>query len=174
MPRDGSSEGSVVNEKPGIRRSIVTVVGFIALAVVPVLALNSLATADPGTSSTTEEGAGVRHGLTDAQRQCLAEQGVTLPARAVGGARPELSQEQRDALRQAAAACGLPAGPRRGLRVGLTDAQRQCLAEQGVTLPGRAADGTRPALTQEPRAAFRQAAAACGLWLPDRPNRVSV
>ena len=37
-----------MNGKPGIRRGLVTVVGFVALAVIPVLALNSLATADTG------------------------------------------------------------------------------------------------------------------------------
>ena len=69
--------------KPKIRRGVVRIVGFVALAALPVLALNSLATA-----------------------------AVTLPAKPADGSRPEFTQEQRDALRQAAEACGLPAGPR--------------------------------------------------------------
>ena len=86
-----------------------------------------------------------------------------MPGRPADGSRPALTQEQRDALRRAAEACGLPAGARQGMRSALTDAQRQCLAEQGVTLPARPADGTRPALTDEQRAALRQAAETCGL-----------
>jgi hypothetical protein len=152
-----------VKGKPGIRRGVVTVVGFVALAVVPVLALNSLATADTGGAAAGEGTAGTARALTEAQRQCLAGQGVTRPARPADGSRPELTQEQRDALRRAAEACGLPMGPRRGLRPPLTDAQRQCLAEQGVTLPARPVDGSRPDLTGEQRAALRRAAAACGL-----------
>ena len=52
--------------------------------------------------------------LTDAQRQCLADQGVSLPARSTDGPRPSVTAEQRDALRQAAQACGLPVHGHRG------------------------------------------------------------
>jgi hypothetical protein len=40
-----------VQKTPVIRRGVMTVVGLIALAVLPVLALNSLATADTGAGS---------------------------------------------------------------------------------------------------------------------------
>jgi len=89
---------------------MVTVVGFVALAAVPVLALNSFATADTGTGGAYGRSGGTPRALTDAQRQCLAEQGVPLPARPADGTRPALTQEQRDALRQAAETCGLPVG----------------------------------------------------------------
>jgi hypothetical protein len=160
----GTTEGSTVDRKPGVRRGLVQIVGFVALAALPVLALNSLATADTGaTGSGTSRPAG--HALTDAQRQCLSDQGVTLPARPADGSRPELTPEQRHALRQARVACGLPAmgRPGRGQGPPLTDAQRQCLSDQGVTLPARPADGSRPELTPEQRDALRQAAEACGL-----------
>ncbi len=167
-----------MNEKPAIRRGFLTVVGFVALAVLPVLALNSLATADTGAAAssgagTATEGATTRstHVLGDAWRQCLAEQGVTLPTRPADGSRPTLTPEQRAALRQAAEACGLPVRPGPRLRPALSDAQRGCLAEQGVTLPARPADGSRPTLTPEQRAALRQAAEACGL--PVRPGPVA-
>ena len=165
--RDGSSEGSAVQQQPGFRRGLIYVVGFIALAAVPVLALNSLATADTTAASgygTASEGAvpGGHRGLTDAQRQCLSEQGVTVPARPADGIRPALTPDQRSALRKAAEACGLPIRGR-GFHRGFTDAQRQCLSEQGVTVPARPADGARPALTPEQRAALRKAAEACGL-----------
>jgi hypothetical protein len=152
-----------VKGKAAIRRGFVTAVGFVALAAVPVLALNSLATADTGAGAAGADGGTGRPGLADTVRQCLAEQGVTPPARPADGTRPTLSPEQRQALRQAAAACGLPLRPGARFRPPLTDAQRQCLAEQGVTLPARPADGIRPTLSPEQREALRQAAAACGL-----------
>ena len=109
-----------MNGKPRIRRGLVQVVGFVALAALPVLALNSLATADTGGAS----GSGASHparpahpALTDAQKQCLADQGVTRPEKPADGSRPQLTQEQRDALRQAREACDLPVGPR-GPRAG--------------------------------------------------------
>lgn len=106
-----------MNGKPGFSRGVVQIIGFVALAALPVLALNSLA----GAAAPPPQ-------LTDAQKQCLADHGVTLPARPASGSgtepasrsgtepadgsRPELTQEQRDARRQAAEACGLPVGPR--------------------------------------------------------------
>jgi hypothetical protein len=161
-----------VNGKPGIARGVVTVVGFVALAAVPVLALNSLATADTGAGGAYEGTGGAPRTLTEAQQQCLADQGVTLPARPADGSRPVLTQEQHDALRRAAEACGLPEGPHRGMRPALTDAQRQCLAEQGVTLPARPVDGSRPVLTEEQRAALRRAAETCGLPVGPHGMRV--
>ena len=171
MPRGmGTTEGSTVDTKRGVRRGFFQIVGFVALAALPVLALKSLATADTGTTGSTgatgtATGRPAGHALTDAQRQCLSDQGVTLPARPADGSRPELTQEQRDALRQARIACGLPTlgHPGLGLRPALTDAQRQCLSDQGVTLPARPADGSRPELTQEQRDALHAAAEACGL-----------
>ncbi len=151
-----------MNVKPGIRRGLVQVVGFFALAALPVLALNSLATAD--TAGAT--GSGAAHpSLSDAQKQCLADEGVTLPVKPADGSRPQLSQEQRDALRQAREACGLPPRTVRGHgpHPSLSDAQKQCLADEGVTLPVKPADGSRPQLSQEQRDALRQAREACGL-----------
>jgi hypothetical protein len=111
-----------LNGKPRIRRGVVQIVGFVALAALPVLALNSLATAaaptndgGSGSGSSTSEAPSSRPSppqLTAAQKQCLADQGVTVPAKPADGSRPAFTQEQRDALRQAAEACGLPAGPR--------------------------------------------------------------
>jgi hypothetical protein len=152
----------------GVKRTVVQVIGFVALAALPVLALNSLATADPSSGAGNGREASTRPSppqLTDAQKQCLADQGVTLPVKPADGSRPELTQEQRDALRQAREKCGLPTMLRRGHGPGgaLTDAQKQCLADQGVTLPVKPADGSRPELTQEQRDAMREAAAACGL-----------
>jgi hypothetical protein len=165
------TEGSTVNGKPGIRRGVVQIVGFVALAAVPVLALNSLATADTvsGSGSSTSGAAATRPArpqLTDAQKQCLADHGVTVPAKPEDGSRPEVSQVQRDALRQAAEACGLPTTvlrPGHRLRPELTDAQKQCLADQGVTVPAKPTDASRPEFSQAQRDALRQAADACGL-----------
>jgi hypothetical protein len=170
-----------------VPRRIGVVVGFLALAAVPTLGLSAFAaaadSATTGTGTEGQPGARPPHPeLTDAQKQCLADHGVTLPIRPAAGStgvapvRP--TDEQREAFRQAAEACGLPiptgrgpgfAGPG-GVRPALTDAQKQCLADQGVTLPQRPADGAtgeRPAPpTAEQRAALQAAAAACGITIP--------
>ena len=58
-----------------------------------------------------------------------------------------------------AAPQGMPGGPgRRGPGERLTDAQRQCLADAGITRP------TGPP-TDEQRAAMRSAAEGCGITL---------
>jgi hypothetical protein len=146
---------------------------FVALAVVPVLALNSLATADTGTDPTAAPTAGSRVGLTDTQRQCIADQGVALPTSSTDGGKPALTREQRQELRAAGQACGLRGrGLGHGLGHGLqaralTDAQRQCLADQGASVPDRSSAGARPSASAEPgnvsRDALREAAQACGL-----------
>jgi hypothetical protein len=147
------------------------VVGFVALAALPALGLGVYAAADAGAGETSgPNGTWPRHPeLTDAQKKCLADNGVTLPQRPVSGAtgqRPSPpTDEQRAAFRAAAAACGL----RSANRPHLTDAQKQCLADHGVTLPPRAANGgARPAPpTADQRAALAQAAAACGIAIPE-------
>lgn len=49
----------------------------------------------------------------------------------------------------------------------LTDDQKQCLVDNGVTLPAKPADGPRPTPPSDgQRAAFKAAAAACGLPTP--------
>jgi hypothetical protein len=113
--------------------------------------------------------------LTDEQRTCLEGQGITKPT-------GPPTDEQRAAMRAAAEACGitLPAPPpavsgatgaapqgmpgdpgRRGPGARLTDAQRQCLADAGITRP------TGPP-TDEQRAAMRSAAEGCGITLGRR------
>ncbi len=54
-----------------------------------------------------------RLNLTDEQRQCLQDQGIEKPARGEDGKPVKPTDEQREAFRQAAAACGieLPAKP---------------------------------------------------------------
>ena len=141
--------------RAGLAKRVGHVVVFVALAVVPVLALHSLATATPTSDGgASDAGADARPGITDAQRECLAEQGVSVPDRSGAEGRPALTREPRRELRQAGRACGLRGlRPGRGPRV-LTDDQRQCLTEHGVTVPPRSA---------ETRAALRAAAEACGL-----------
>jgi hypothetical protein len=175
-----------------IPRSIAIVVGFVALAALPALGVGGLGTAAATTGTNGDEGGRpARPALTDAQRQCLADHGVTLPQRPGvdgTGRRPSPpTDEQRAAFRAAAEACGLPTPPAGGHRPGaggpdgprpaLTDAQRQCLADQGVTLPQRPADGgtdERPAPpTAEQRDALRAAAAACGITIPEHGPRVA-
>ena len=166
-----------------ILRRVGIVAGFLALAAVPALGLSAFAAADTGTGATSGQPTPPAHPvLTDAQKQCLGEHGVTLPDRSTalqpGQQRTPPTAQQREALQQAAQACGLPIprlGAHRpgglgfGARPPLTDAQKQCLAGQGVTLPGPPADGTAAEPpsppTAEQRAALRQAATACGITI---------
>jgi hypothetical protein len=157
-------EGSAVHQDSIVRARLGKRLGhvalFVALAVVPVLALNSFATAETGADS---------HAVASDARECLAEQGVTVPTPGTAGERPFLTLEQRQALRAAARTCGIAGGwPRVALRP-LTDEQRQCLVDRGVTLPRPSADGVRPQIAGDQRAALRAAAAACGL--PARGER---
>jgi hypothetical protein len=138
----------------GLDKRVVHVALFVALAVVPVLALNSLATATPSSSLGGDATGGrARPALTDAQRQCLADQGITVPDRGDASEGIAITGEERHALRDAARACGLRGRGGPGLRA-LTDAQRQCLTDQGVTARPQSA---------EQRAALRSAAETCGL-----------
>ena len=70
-----------------IPRRVGIVVGFLALAAVPALGLSAFAAADTGTGTATGDATGrpgtpsAHPALTDAQKQCLADHGVTLPQR---------------------------------------------------------------------------------------------
>ena len=132
-----------------------------------------------------------RPDLTDAQKACLVDHGVTRPTPGADGSRPRFDPTTRDAVRAAAQACGITlpehgdvadrveAGRRSGRmprRPALTDAQKACLTEAGVTVPtpgtgdARPNDArpndARPKLDPAARDAFRAAAQACGLTPP--------
>ncbi len=152
-PIEGSAVQEDRNTGARLRQRVGHVALFVALAVVPVLALNSLATATAASEGSTDPTGAPNAGrpaLTDTQRQCLSDQGVTLPTGGADGAKPELTRAERRQLREAGAACGIRAMKVRpwahDLGAGLTDAQRQCLAEQ--------------------RGALRHAATRCGLPEP--------
>ena len=118
-----------------VLRTIGLLFGFVALAALPAVGLGAYAAADSGPSPTTNatpggtmphsrspltdgqrhtrpgfhRGPGAHPPLTDEQRRCLADHGVTLPPRPADGQRGQPpSQADRDALRAAAEACGLP------------------------------------------------------------------
>jgi hypothetical protein len=113
--------------RPRISRTVALVAGFVALAALPALGLGAFAAADTGsgesgTSESTSAPAALRAArpqLTDEQKECLADKGVTLPERPADpgtAERPQPpSEEQRAAFRAAAQACDItsPAhGPR--------------------------------------------------------------
>ncbi len=113
------------------------------------------------TLPTRPENAGGRLNLTDTQKTCLTEAGITKPE-----GRP--TQAERDACKAAAETCGitLPTRPENaGGRLNLTDTQKTCLTEGGITKP---AEGTKP--TQAERDAFKAAAETCGITPPARPS----
>ena len=164
-----------------VRSSVGLAVGAVALVAVPVLGFTGLAGAATGDSSGGTSGVApsgtsrVHPQLTDEQKQCLADHGVTPPTKPADGAtRTPPTADQIAAMKAAAEACGLPARPEggpqggpRGARPQLTDEQKQCLVDQGVTAPTKPADGaTRTAPTADQIAAFKAAAEACGLPTP--------
>jgi hypothetical protein len=104
------------------------------------------------------------HLLTDAQKACLAQHGVTPPT--PGQPLSEPTDAQRQAFRAAAQACGLPAPQGLVMIQHLTDAQKACLSQHGVSVPtpGQKLNGPP---TDADRAKFEAAAQACGLPKPD-------
>ncbi len=100
--------------------------------------------------------------LTDAQKKCLTDAGLTRPE-----GKP--TDEQRAAFQAAAKKCGItkPEGIGKGHHRGrpqLTDAQKKCLTDAGFTKPA-----TRPTTppTEAQRAAFKAAAEKCGITIPE-------
>jgi hypothetical protein len=88
-----------------IRRGLGVAAGALTLASIAVVGTASLA------GAVDSQGSGSRPAppaLSTEQRQCLTDQGVTLPQKPADGSRPQLTQEQRDAFRAAAQACGIP------------------------------------------------------------------
>jgi hypothetical protein len=154
------------------------VVGLgVGAAVVPALAAQD-PVLTPEQQSTLQQ-------QSDAYKACLEQQGVTLPAKPADGSRPELTDEQKAALRAAHEACA----SQRPSRPELSDEQkaqlqaqmeqyRACLEAQGVTRPERpapSADGTlapRPQIggrqiTDEQKAQIEAARAACADLQPN-------
>ncbi|MEI7548711.1 MAG: hypothetical protein WCK21_11745, partial [Actinomycetota bacterium] len=110
-----------------------------AIGVTAAIAVNASAGQGNGSGSGQNNGTnGGRNGqvmasLTDEQRQCLTDAGVTKP-------QGKRTAEERAALKAAAEKCGitLPApkvGGGNGPLASLTDEQRQCLTDAGVTKP---------------------------------------
>lgn len=136
------------------RRLIGAGIACAALSVSAV-AVAAPAGADTGTTpNVTAQGRHARVHLTDEQKKCLADHGITRPLR-------PLTKEKIAALKAAAKACDVKL-PNRGHR--LTDDQKKCLADHGVTRP------IRP-LTKEKIEALKTAAKACDIKLPNRGNR---
>ena len=132
---------------------------FVALAVVPVLALNSLATADTGTDRGTDPPARPTHRRA---APVPRRPGRHPPdAAAARASAPALTQEQRKELRASRRRRAGCARPARRRSAGLTDEQRQCLADQGVTRSRRlgrrhpAAGERRGSATPSRQAALR-------------------
>ncbi len=98
--------------------------------------------------------------LTTAQTTCLSQQGVQVPT---ATSRASMTLQQRQALAAALGACGVTRqGRGRRFRGGLTSAQRTCLSQHGVTLPGSGGAGAGVGNRQ----AFIAALQACGIHRP--------
>ena len=103
----------------------------------------------------TEEQQSTLQAQVDAYKACLEQQGVTLPEKSADGTKPELTEEQRQAMRAAHEACE----DQEPQRPELSDAQqtalkaqqdeyRACMDEQlsaaGITRPEKPAAGAQP------------------------------
>ena len=143
---------------------VVALVGttLATLALVVAFAPLAVAQTDPGPRP-----GGPHHPphLTDAQKTCLTQHGVQLPAMQSGQRPTPPTDQQRQAFEAAAKACGIQ--PLHRIR--LTDAQRACLTQHGVTppTPGSVKPSSPPSAAQ--RATFEAAAKACGLPTPPKP-----
>jgi hypothetical protein len=164
------------------------ILGTVVVAGLAVASFGTFAGAaddNSSTSSTAPDGTARPHPqLTEDQKQCLVDHGVTLGQKPADGTPWTPPTDAERAARQAAAeACGLPVrgpgGPGGGFgpggphgdRPALTDEQKKCLADNGVTFGQRPADGSRPTPpTDAERAALRAAAATCGLISPAHPQ----
>jgi len=146
-------------------------VAGVAVAAVASVGFAVNAQADPTSSPTPTQQAKAGAGLgaffgvtTDAQRVCLAEQGLTAP---VGKLTPEQRQTVLKAARQAAETCGvrLPSKAKMPARflVGfarLTPDQQTCIAKAQISRPiGRLTVAERTKL----KADVDAAAASCGI-----------
>ena len=141
---------------------------FIAAGVLGATALTGLFAASAAGAIGTGGGTGPNShgprsgplaGITAEQKTCLAGQGITRP-------QGKPTAEQRQAIRDAAANCGItiPQGAKGAGRAHrLTQEQRDCLASNGITKPDHQ-------LSAEERAAFKAqlqaAAGTCGIQLP--------
>ncbi len=153
-------------------RNLTAATALAAVAATGMITVANVAGAQDGSSQTApDNGAGDRNRprspFTEAQRQCLTDQGVTRPE-----AKP--TAEQRQALQAAFAACGIeqPGGRVRAARFlrDLTPEQRECLKTE--LRPAAGSEGQRPRLTSaERRQALTDAATACAITLPDLPVR---
>ena len=121
-------------------------------------------------STTTQQ---ERPKLTDEQKACLEKNGVTPPAKPADGEKPAKPTDAERAKRKAAfEACNIPLPQHRGGPGGpghpmLTDAQKQCLMDNGVTPRTKPANGEKPAKpTDAERAKFEAAAKKCNIELP--------
>jgi hypothetical protein len=141
---------------------VVALVGttFATLALVVAFAPLAVAQTDPG----PPPGGPHPPHLTAAQKTCLTQHGVQLPAMRSGQPPTAPTDQQRQAFEAAAKACGVQPH-----RIPLTDAQRACLTQHGVTppTPGSVKPSSPPSAEQ--RATFQAAAKACGLPTPPKP-----
>ena len=105
--------------------------------------------------------------LTDAQKTCLSQHGVTPPSPGQKLPGPP-TDAQRAAFEAAATACGLPSPKGAVQMIQLPDALKACLSQHGVTPPSPGQQLSGPQ-TDAQRDAFWAAAQACGLPTPKDP-----
>lgn len=145
---------------PRVVALVATTLATLAL-VVTLAPLAGAQTPDPGSPG------GHPPRLTDAQKTCLTQHGVQLPAAPAAGQQPTPpTDQQRQAFQAAAKACGVQ--PPKG-HPALTAAQRTCLTQHGVTPPAKGSAKPASPPSAQQRATFEAAAKACGVPVPPKP-----
>ena len=162
-------------------------VALVAGLGVAAVAVPALAAQDP---VLTPDQQSTRKTQVDGYQACLEQQGVTLPTKPADGTKPQLTDEQRAAMKAAHDACesSEPTRPtlsdeQRATLQAQAEQYRSCLSAQlsasGITLPTKPADGTpaappaggqrpsRPQITDEQKAAFDAARTACADLQPN-------
>ena len=134
---------------------------WLRVAVAPavaVLVLSLFAALAPAASAKTNHPRRPGLHLSAAQKQCLAQHGVQAPT---AGSRASLTTQQRQALASAMQECGVKFSRGRGFGgPRLTSAQRTCLTQYGVPLPGGGGGLGAPGANRQ---AYAAAAQACGI-----------
>ena len=162
----------------GYRKRIAAALG--GATVVATAALVAASVVGPaGAVDGSDDSGEAEHPSMEDLRECMEEQGVTLPEHPEWGEdREPLSDEEREALRDAAEECGMPAPGTAPFGMGPgghggrdIEGLRECAAEAGIDLPepGDVLD-ERPELTDEQRDAMRACHEELGLDMLGGPG----
>ncbi len=142
-------------------RSALLAGAVVTVGITSAFATSASAAGGEGASNAPRRIVQIVSNLTDEQKQCLEDSGVTRPD---ADSTPEERQAAREAFREAAETCGITLPDPHGPLANLTDEQKACLDEADLTRPDRDATFEE---RQAAREALKAALEGCGVELPD-------